>query len=231
MLLQSSDPAEAQRLLSQKNTDIMLMFTQSGIKADKGLARVSEIAQMALAQGLSDAQIKMLIASEAHWTGPEGKGNTIAGTMQAAQSQVQAMAYDMLLPMSDQTAFDWAKKLLGGLVTQEAVAADIRNQAMSRFPQFADEITRGANLKQIAAPYVEQTAKLLDISPETIDMTKDKWSRMIDTRDADGQRTSMSLADAATYVRKTDEWQYTDAAHEQAATMASTIAKTFGKVA
>lgn len=155
----------------------------------------------------------------------------VGGTMGATMSGIKAAATDMLVPMSEQTAFNWSKRIMSGLATQEGLQEYLRQQAKSRWSHFAEQIDAGATMKDLFDPYKEQTAQLLEVAPEAVNLMEPRWQRMIDNRDPEtGQTRAMTLSEAAEYVRRSGDYDRTLSATNRVGEFTENLLRTFGAV-
>lgn len=160
--------------------------------------------------------------------------NNATGDIAAMTNQIKDRAGDYFMQLGDQAAFSWAKNIITGAASKDGLDAYLRQQAINRFSgdaTVATALQNGSTLKEIFDPYVQQTASLLEVSPETIDLMDPKWAQMVDSVQADGTRRPMTLSEASTYIRNTGEWKATAQAEQASAGFAETILKTFGEVA
>ncbi len=102
---------------------------------------------------------------------------------------------------------------------------------MSLFPSLKNALDSGVTVAQYVEPYRQMAAQTLEINPDDVDFMSPKYSQALFQNSPDGKRTSMSLADFGTYLRKQPEFRQTKAANEQAASMTNYITELFGRVA
>jgi len=226
-LLVQSDPATVTAKIEAAAVEIQNFASQLGL-GDKFTADVSKwMAGVWLSLGLSQAQIQEAIAAQAEYQ----PGAPPIGSLGLSMTQVKARAADFGLQMSDEAAFQWAKQVASGDSSIDAVDVYLREQAKSRYSWLAEDLDRGATIKQLFDPMIQQTSQLLEIAPASIDLTDPRYSQLIDHVDDQGVRRSMTTAEAATYIRSTPEWQSTDNATKAASQAAEALLRTFGKVA
>lgn len=227
-MLEKTDPASWNQQLSGKATEIQLMAQKGGAY----FSNHDELMQLART-ALNDSSItpeilQYMVFSHAKYD-PE---KPATGELGSGLAGIKARAADFFVPMSDRAAFDWSRRVEMGVDTPETVDTYLRNQAKSRFSHFADDIDRGATVKQLFDPYIQQTAGLLEQSPDQINLMDKQWLPIISHKDPDsGKVRSMTLSEAQEYVKRSDQYDHTQGAVNEAAQMGETIAKTFGKVA
>lgn len=225
-LLTRTDPAETGRRIDTLAAQLQTMVAQQGLSGQLSNDTVKWMAGVFLSQGLTEQEMQKQLLAQVHYE----PGATPIGQAGMTMNQVKSRASDFGLPMSDESAFNWAKQVAMGQLNPDAVDVYLRDQAKSRYSWLAPDLDRGATIKQLFDPMIQQTSQLLEISPTQIDLTDPKYASMIDHVDSSGQRRSMTTAEAATYVRSTPEWQTTDNATKAASAAAESILRTFGKV-
>lgn len=226
-LLRSSDPAEATKRVSDMQVQLRNLVDQQGFGDRFTDANLSQLAEVFLSQNMPQEQIQRALFAQL----PYLQGRTPQGTAGLTMAQVKRRAQDFGLPMSDEAAYSWSTRIASGQATQDAVEVYLRDQAKSRYSWLAADIDRGATIRELFDPMLQQTAQLLEMDPSKIDLTNNKFSGLIDFVDDNGTRRSMTLSEAGQAVRSMSEWQTTDNAKQAASQAADSILKSFGKVA
>jgi hypothetical protein len=226
-LLWRTDPAEVNRRRENLRVQLRLMVDQAGIGDQFTDESLLWQAGAFLSQDMSPEQMRAGLMMQTQFQ----PGAAPVGQIGITMGQVKARAADYGLPMSDQAAFDWSKRVAIGAMTPDAVEVYLRDQAKSRYSWLAADLDRGATVRQLFDPMIQQTAQLLEIAPAAVDLTDPKFSSMVDHIDSTNTRRSMTNAEAATYIRSTPDWQTTDNATKAASLASESILRTFGKVA
>lgn len=226
-VLSKTDPAEFRSKVHNKAMEIQQMATAGGA-AFESWDEVLRIAQQVLSDpSMTPQTMQYMVFAHAHYR----KGDTFEGTLGTGMDSIKARASEYMVPISDSAAFEWAKKIAQGTVTQDAAEQYLKNQAKSRFGHLAEDIDRGFTIKQLFDPFIQQTAQLLEISPDQVDLMDPKWMSMIDVKDKEtGKRRQMTLAEAGEFVRSSAAYDETQGATNRAAQFAENIAQQFGKV-
>lgn len=230
-MLQRSDPAEAAKRVADLVSRLKAIADQQGFGDRYSDEQFRQFASFFLYNGVPEADMGKAMFANLQYDPTKGSGGTPGGQAGTSMSAIKARAAEFGLQISDEAAFNWAKQIASGQATLDAVDVYFRNQAKSRYSWLAPDIDRGATIKQLFDPIIQQTAQLLEISPEMIDLTDPRFSRMIDYVDSNGTRRSMTAAEAAEYIRSTDAWLQTSNAKQGSAGLGEEIIKTFGKVA
>ena len=223
----AEDPAEAQRLFYESIGRVDRMAKQLGV----GLSQ-DDIYRLGIAAGRSGWDENLLtqrIMEKATFAGDRGA----TGQINALIDRVKQTANDYFAPVADQQAFDLAKQMIGGTMDQASMQAYFKDLAINRFQnnsQITSMLDKGFTAAQIFAPYIQQTAQLLDIAPSAVDLTNQRFSQILDHNDGTSTRP-MTLTEAGQFVRGMDDYKRTQGAVSQAADFAEFIGQKMGRVA
>lgn len=119
----------------------------------------------------------------------------------------------------DRAIFDMAN--MGSSMEMEQ--QKIRENMLAQwYPRFADQIKAGMDLTQIASPYIQQMAQMLELDPNEIGI-KDKYIAGILQSPED-----VSLYAFQQKLRQDERWQYTQNAYDEVDSMVSGLASQMG---
>jgi hypothetical protein len=116
--------------------------------------------------------------------------------------------------LSDTAAADYANKIQAEQIDENTAYSMIRESAASAFPQFADKIKSGVDLKTIADPYVQSMSKILEIPDTGIDLFDPTVRSALSYRGTDGNVATKSLYDFETELKNDPRWAYTKNARD-----------------
>lgn len=188
MALSGTDPASAQAQIEAQKQAISTTASTLGIGI--GNDRLTQIATDSLKLGWNAQQINAAVGAEFQY-----KPGAQVGAVGSAEQQVRKMAKDYLVPLSDATLADWDRQVAMGTASPDTLKQYIITQAKGLFPTLAQQIDGGLTVQQLAEPYRQTAAQELDISPDSIDFTDQKWMRALSTTGPDGKPTMMGLSD------------------------------------
>ena len=206
--------------------------------ADVGLTQtdIDAVAKTVARNGLTSTAVKQAVyqyafrkpAAATTPTAPGMARNAIEGG-DADAIRIAARAYGYNVSDAEMQAALTGGMYNGVAVTQESILQKAQKSAKGKYFHLADQIDAGLSLEDIFSGYRNYAADALEIDPNQIDFTKDsKWAMAFGTKET-GQ---MSLTDWVRTI-KTDPtfgWQYTKQANDQAASLAVSLARAFGKV-
>jgi len=127
---------------------------------------------------------------------------------------------------------DWytksTRKVLTGEIDQDTIDQQIRDLAKSQFPTLSAQIDEGYTVKQIASPYIQSMAAILEIDPTTIGLQDLSIKQALTGVDMDGKPTTKPLWLFEQDLRKDPRWNYTKNAQEATMGVARRVLQDFG---
>lgn len=154
-----------------------------------------------------------------------------AGDLGATKLDLQALARQYLVTVDDRTLNNFALKVASGAASVSGFEAYVANLAVGKYPTLKKYIEQGITPETFFAPYQQEIASLLEVSPQAVDFAKDaRFKPVIDYAGSDGSKRPMTLSETSRYVRGLDEWKRTDNARSEAARLGETLLRTFGVV-
>jgi len=224
-LLESSDPATAKARVNAQYGNLRLIADQMGFKISDEAIR--SVAKASMTMGLDEGLAKQMLFAQARFS-PRGNVHGIAGSY---IDQVKARAAAYGLPISEEKAFGYAKRIAMGSYTAEGVDVDLRQQARGSWSYLSDDLDRGFTVKEVLDPYIQQWSQLMEKPATEVDLADAKFRRFVEGKNDKGHRQLLSLTESADRVRQTDSWLKTKNATDQASALSESLLAQFGKVA
>lgn len=183
--------------------------------------RLQELAYQATRLGMDTGEVNDLIAAEQNFD---------PGYLGDAAKRLASKYY---ISLDDASADEYGTQLFVGDMTQQTLESMFMEQAKGRFPSLSNIIDSGVSPQTYFAPYKAQIAQLLEIDSNQIDLMNDtRFSTIIDhIPEAGGEARPMTMNEMQRYVRRLDDWQYTDNAKASASRLADAIGARFGRTA
>lgn len=141
---------------------------------------------------------------------------------------IKQMAWRNGINLSDKTVQSWVQAIEKGQQTKDYYQQYVRTQAKSLAPSFAKELDAGMDLFDIANPYMESKARLLQLDPASIDLNDQDVRQALSAKTPDGKPTSMSLWEFEQNMRNKPQYMKTDAARDSAYSIAHKVLNDFG---
>jgi hypothetical protein len=172
-----------------------------------------------------DSNIKSQLASGKQAI---GIGNVPEGPSGKYFTEFKNFAAKNGIMLSDSAATDYANKAVAGVVDADTIYSTLRESAASAFPQLADKIKAGIDLKTLADPYIQSMSNILEIPYTAIDLFDPKIRSALSYTQADGKVGTKSIYDFEKELRKDVRWQYTNNAKKEVADTTLRVLQDFG---
>lgn len=220
--LQSGDPATLGQMLDTQAWHISSLATSMG--SLMGIDDARNLASMALRFGWSDDQTKSALASRL----TRGQDGLYAGQAGSLQEQINTMASDYGLDFSDDTIGQWVQQGVRGQVDANVIKGQMTALAASKYPPLADRLKSGETVKQIADPYIQSQAKILELNPQSISLKDPLIQQALVSTDDKGQPITKTVYQFEQGLRNDPRWAATQNAQDSMSQTASKILQTFG---
>jgi hypothetical protein len=156
--------------------------------------------------------------------------NTLGGTAAEARAQLRELTTNYGVDPGDTWMGQNIQRIINGDDTFEGAQARIRDLAKSQYAAFADQIDGGHTVAEIADPYRQKMADLLELNPADIALKDSTIQNALTMKDPQGVPVAQTLTDFANTVRRDTRWQYTANAKQQVAEVGSQLLRSFGLV-
>lgn len=222
--LKYSDPTTYQERLAQARSNVQNLARQYGANnfTKKSFNRLVE---RSLLFGLDEGQIRDLIAS--HVKPSDGH---YGGDLASIEQQLRQTAYSNGIRLHQEQLTHWMRQIVRGNQSVQNFENHIRDVAAKTFSAYGAEIKGGMNVSDMAAPYMQSMADVLEINPSTISMFNPLLRRAMTHKNDKGEVQPMSIADFEDYLRQQPRWQHTDAAKKMMTGYAVKLGEMFGVV-
>lgn len=202
--MRKEDPATYKATIEASRAAASQVAVKMGaILSDKALDR---LATNIVSYGWNDAQIQNFLGSFIKFNDK----HVLGGMAGQAYQQLRTVAYANGVSMSDQTLKNAAAYVTKGVSTMEDQVGNIRGIAMGMYPAYADQIKAGQNMADIASPYVQSMAKVLEMPVTDVDMFNPKIKAALTQAGPDGKPSPMSITDFEDMLRSTPDWRKTN---------------------
>lgn len=219
-LLSAEQPAEKERLLTNKMDELRSLAKSLGIDNDVTDWELRQMAAASLRDGKSDTEVRLMLANNFVLDADQTESGTAGTTIDSIRKQ----AAEYGVTVSDQRLTQWTQRALAGDLDPASLEDVFREQAKALYPPLADILDKGQTVAGFVSPYLEIASKQLGITSDQMDLTDTKWMGMIQ----DG-----AILDADSWARKirsdsTYGWKQTDGAKREAMNLVSTLGAIFG---
>lgn len=121
-----------------------------------------------------------------------------------------------------------ARAVMSGMGSIEDYMAEIRKHGASAMPLYADRILAGEDAYDIASPWINKMAQVLEIDPATIDLSDPYIKAALGAVDEKGNPTGMGFWDFEKSLRKDARWAYTKQANDEVSSIVGKIGSMMG---
>lgn len=218
------DPATWQSTLSEAKSRIQNRATQLGFK-------------------LTDAEIDQLADSAMHTYGaaPSGfdqqfidshivqYGDILkGGQVQAYKNDLKKYATNMGLSYNDDWYNKAASAAIDGTGNIQEFRQAITDLAKSQYRAFEKQIDAGLTIEDIASPYRNKMASILEINPESFSLNDPHLQQALNGIDKDGNPSPMSLWQFEKALKDDPRWRYTKNARDSIDSVSRSVLRDMG---
>src|SRR5690242_8574197 len=205
--LLSNDPATAR---SKKAAVIaQLRDTAGELGAVMNAATIDRVATNALMFGWNDSQIRDTLSQYV-----KAVNGTFYGAAGNNVDELRQLAWRNGIRIDTGTLQRWAQSITTGNQSLQDFQRHVRLMAKSVAPGFSDELDAGMDLYDIANPYIQAKAKILEKNPADIDLFDKDVRSALSGRTKDGKPASKSLWQFEQDLRRNPEWTKTQNAQD-----------------
>jgi peptidoglycan hydrolase-like protein with peptidoglycan-binding domain len=159
-----------------------------------------------------------------------GTGFQYSGNAASYQTQYTNLAAQYGVQVSQPTMANWIKDSELGTTNQDAIKNYLVQQASSRYPSLAPRFKEGETLQQIADPYIQSYAKILEVNPNTVTLNDNLIQQALQSKDDKGQPTTQSVWQFEQTLRQDPRYMKTQGAQDQAMALGKKVLTDMGLV-
>ena len=191
---------------------------------DPASQEIVDLAKQKRRFGLNQAQMRNTLAQMA--TAGTGGFRGVAGTM---QTNLRNWARRNGISLTDNIINNYVKRVTAGDITEDDVYSELRNTYVAgAYPGWADRIQAGQDIVDIAAPYRQTMADLLELPDDEINFNDPLLKRGLQAVGDDGKPRTMPLYEFEQEIRKDPRWQQTNNAYQAYAQLTQRVLSMFG---
>lgn len=221
-VLKTTDPATYNANLAATKLQVQLLASQVG--AAIPVSQLGKIAENVMTSGLDEAGIRNILGNYVKFTA----NGTLTGEAGMHAYTMKQYAASMGVSISDQALKGQAALVVKKLATTQDFEDQIREQAKSSYPSYAEQIDGGQSLSDIATPYMQTMSTELGIPDTSITLQDPLIKSALNGLNAQGKPTGKTLMDFTTQLRNDPRWAKTPGAQDQAMGVASKVLKDMG---
>lgn len=220
-LLKASDPGTLNARRAALRAQLADAASQMGAQISG--TNLNRLVENSLMFGWNDSQVRDVLG---------GYVRSVNGVYYGAAGdtveKLRQTAWRNGVRLSGPTLQDWAKNVATGNRPEEYFVRHIRQLAKTVAPGFAQELDAGMDLHDIANPYMEAKARILERNPAEIDLFDNDVRSALSGVTKDGKPGTQSLWQFEQAMRKKPEWLKTKNAQDAVFAAGSQVLKDFG---
>lgn len=220
-VLKQSDPQTYNNRIAQISAEISDKAANLG--APMSWTQIQAMAENGLRFGWNDAQFSDQIASYV-----QAVNGVYNGAVGDDIGSLRQTAWRNGISLSDATLQSYAQQIAKGSASRSFFERKIRQDAKTAAPGYADQLDSGMDLYDVASPYINSMAKILELNPQDIDLFDPTVRGALTATGADGKPTSKSLWQFENELRQDPRWLSTNNARDSVMGIAHTVLKDFG---
>jgi hypothetical protein len=208
-VLQKSDPATYKATMEAARVSAKQMAVKAGaILSDKN---AEKLAKNMVWYGWEEAQVTNFLGQYVTF----GKDHTLGGMAGQAAQAIKQEAYKNGVAVTEQSVLNNAQYLVRGLTSMEKIQANIREQSAGLYPAFAEQIKAGADIQDLAQPYIQVVANELGTPETDVSVFSSKVKQALNRSNAKGEPEPMDLDTFTQLVRNDPAWRKTSQVAEK----------------
>lgn len=219
------DPATARQDMRQAYVRVRQLANQMGLRETPGnLKKLNTWAYNAVAKGWNDSQLrneigKFVYFNDDKWQGEGGE----------TQEKLREYAYSMGITKSGQWYADKSRAVIRGLATIQDYESEIRKQAKATYGQWSKQIDGGQTVMDLASPYMQSMATVLELPAGSINLTNSTIKRALQGKDKNtGANMVVPLWQFENELRNDPRWKKTKNAQDSMMEVAHQVLTDFG---
>lgn len=234
IMQETSDPATYQANVDQMHATVKdtwgALFGQGVAGKMLGDKQLRAWAETAHRMGWSEAQLIDKMTQGINYQ-KLLKRDQLGGRAAEIEGQLNALEEQYGVKVGKNWKARQLEKLMEGGDTITGVQQRLRDLAMHEYKAFADRIAAGETVMDIADPYIQRAADLLEMNPNDVGLNNKLIQKALKQQTKDGKPAAMDLHAFEDFVRKDKRWQYTDNAREQVSSLTANLLRSFGLIA
>jgi hypothetical protein len=220
-VLKTSDPAT----FAARKAQLVAQITQkaASLGAPIPYGTLNDIADQALKFNWNDAQLTTTLGSYVKTVNGVYNGGAATDS-----DTIHQTAWRNGVNLSEPAVQSMMQQIAQGKATIGFFQNYVRNMAKTVAPGYAAQLDTGMDLYDIANPYIQAKAKILEQNPANIDLFDNDIRNALSSKGADGKPSSMSLWQFEQSMRAKPEWLTTQNANDSVMSIGHKVLQDFG---
>jgi hypothetical protein len=221
-VLQYDNPGEFNREIAQKQKDLQALSTELGINLSPN--DLSAMSRLILRNGMDDAEVRSAMAGHFQYN-PQ---NAVTGQAGTDVNALQDLAGKYYVNLGKDTIQNMVQRMITGDLSPESLTEYFKQQAISRFPHLQQQINSGLTVADVADPYKQEMANLLEMDPNGIKPQDPTILKGLQASTPEGGFQLMPLWQYQNMLRQDPRWSTTDNARNSLLGTAGSVLRELG---
>lgn len=230
IMQKTADPATWKSNVAQMKSTVQDEWGKLFGDAPVSHKQMNKWANLAQMMGWSEAQLVDHISSSVNYSKMLTR-SALGGTAAETEAQLDGLIQNFGVDLGDKWKATQVKNVIQGDGTVSGIQNQVREMAKRQYGAFTQQLDAGQTMSEIADPYVQRMADLLEMNPQNIGVKNHLVQRALTARTKDGAPAAMNLHDFSDMVRQDKRWQYTDNAKQSVYDTTSSLLRSFGLMA
>jgi hypothetical protein len=223
-VMKKTDPATYAATVNATKLQVQQLAAEIG--AAIPTSKLKGIVDTVIRTGLDEDGLRNTLGQYVTFT----KEGTLKGEAGMHEFTMRQFASENGVELSDQAVKNQAQLVVRKLATTQDFESQIREQAKSAFPGYADQLDAGMTMKDIASPYEQLMQKELELPGNPAGLDDQLIRTALNGLSADGKPTGLSLSDFQSQLRNDPRWRQTSGAQDQMMNVGSKILQDMGLI-
>lgn len=225
LILKTTKPGEWKAKQGELINKARLLAAELGVSLGEGSkSNLSRVVNSAMSLGWDEARLRQAIGG--YWQFQRGK--EAGGTAGQITQKLRAQYASYGVKYSPDSVANATKRILTGKATIESYQAQALQAAKGKYLGFAAQLDQGLTMHDIAEPYKQSMAALLELPADRIDLYDPTMQKALTAKNAAGHPEAMPLWQFETNLRKDPRRDKTKGAVNEAYDTLRTIKEGWG---
>lgn len=213
-ILKLTDPAEFNRRAESMYIHAQNVYRKMAGGHGKSSAYFTAMAGQAMLLGWTDEELENAIGKSINYNALLNQ-QRLGGEAGQTEDFVRKAAADYGVKVSGEWLTQRIKNNVQGIEDENSIMHSIRQMAKSRYRGFSEQFDQGLTLRDIAEPYRQSYAQLLEVNPNDVDLMDGQIQKALTRSNPDSQKPEpMAVWEFENQLRDDPRWMETNNARE-----------------
>jgi hypothetical protein len=218
--------ADVDRAVEKKRQDINALAERYGVQFPEGKS-IDDFAKESWRNGWDNNEI--LLNMRPFLSGTLESGADVTGTAGGFRDELLQWSRRNGISLDNSAAAKYVANMTLGSQDLDSVKQDIRDTYLKgAYPAWSDRIAAGFDPSEIAAPYRQRMARLLEVDENDISLDDQLLQQAMQGVGSDGKPSVVPLYSFDRQIKQDDRWQYTENAMDTYAKVGTKLLNMFG---